>query len=60
MLADLIIFALIAAFVSVATLGHILLGVALLTGRGDLRRTAPTQARTAVIPRGTALESARQ
>jgi hypothetical protein len=35
MLADLIILALIIAFVSVATLGHILLGIALLTRRAD-------------------------
>jgi len=40
MLADLIIFALIIAFVCVATLGHILLGVALLTMRGDRRASA--------------------
>lgn len=50
MLADLIILALIIAFVGVATLGHILLGVALLAGRGARRTSdASTSARAAVV-----------
>jgi hypothetical protein len=57
MLADLIILALIIAFVCVAALGHILLGVALLTGRGDRRASNDLPApATAVMPSNAATE----
>jgi hypothetical protein len=58
MLADLSILALIVAFECVATLGHILLGVALLTGRGG--RRAPSngmmEPATAATPSNAASE----
>jgi hypothetical protein len=53
MLADLIIFALLIAFVCVATLGHILLGLALLTRRGERRTFAGTKSEPAAIAKSS-------